>query len=114
MESVLIGLADKVSLLHTAVLAIDMQNAFCAEGDTSTKGVDKSAILAMIPGLRNFLSRARERGVPILFVRSVMEEKDFSPRYQGIVPAQLREGSAVLSERSMGNGVYPGNPAGSR
>ena len=79
MEPVMTDLAERAAIPHTAVVIIDMQNAFCAEGDTSTSGVNKSAIRSMVPRLQDFVNHAREMKVPLIFVRSVMDEKDFSP-----------------------------------
>ena len=53
MEPVMTDLAERAAIPHTAVVIIDMQNAFCAEGDTSTSGVNKSAIRSMVPRLQD-------------------------------------------------------------
>jgi len=79
MDSVLTDLAQKVSIPHTAVLVIDMQHVFCSQGDTSTRGADKTAIRAMIPRLQQFLSRVRGKNISLIFVGAVMDEGNFSP-----------------------------------
>jgi ureidoacrylate peracid hydrolase len=79
MEPVLTDLADKVNISHTAVLFVDMQNVYCAEGYPEGVQIDKTAIRSMIPRLKKFLTEARKRKVTIVFVGTVMNENDFSP-----------------------------------
>ena len=78
MESILTDLAQKVAIPHTAVLIIDMQNAFCAEG-YPTPDTDKKMIRNMIPRLQNCLTQARKKNVNIIFIKTVMDEDDFTP-----------------------------------
>lgn len=78
MESVLTDLAQRVAIPHTAVLVIDMQNVFCAEGYPPDREVDKTMIRAMIPRLEQFLTKVRRKNVTIVFIRTVMNEGDFS------------------------------------
>lgn len=78
MESVLTDLAQRVAIPHTAVLVIDMQNVFCAEGYPLGREVDKTMIRAIIPRLQQFLTQVRIKNVPIVFIRTVMDEEDFS------------------------------------
>ena len=78
MESVLTNLAQKVAIPHSAILVIDMQNVFCAEGYPPDRKVDKTMIRAMIPRLQQFLTQARRKNIPIIFIRTVMDEEDFS------------------------------------
>ena len=78
MESVFTDLAQKVAIPHTAVMVIDMQNAFCSDKATAVSGRNNSAIRAMIPRLQNFLAQVRQKNITIVFVRAVMEEGDFS------------------------------------
>ena len=78
MESVLTDLAQRVAIPHTAVLVIDMQNAFCAEGYPPDIEVDKTMIRAMIPRLQQFLTQVRRKNVTIVFVRAVRDEGDYS------------------------------------
>jgi len=78
MEPVLTDLADKVHISHTAVLVIDMQNVYCAEGYPEGVQVDKTAIRSMIPRLKKFLAETRKKKATIVFVGTVMNEDDFS------------------------------------
>ena len=79
MESILIDLPQKIQLSHTAVLVIDMQNVYCAEGYPEGSGIEKTAIRSMIPRLQQFLTQVRKKQLPIVFVGTVMNEEDFSP-----------------------------------
>ena len=78
MGSVLTDLAQRVAIPHTAVLVIDMQHVCCAEGYPPDREVDKTMIRAMIPRLQQFLTQARRKNVTIVFIRTVMNEGDFS------------------------------------
>ena len=78
MGTVLTDLAQRVAKPHTAVVVIDMQNVFCAEGYPPDAEIDKTMIRAMIPRLQQFLIEVRRRKVPIIFIRTVMTEGDFS------------------------------------
>jgi len=78
MKLIFTELAQKIKLSHTAVLVIDMQNVYCAEGYPEGSGIEKEAIRAMIPRLQQFLMQLRKRNATILFVGTVMDEGDFS------------------------------------
>jgi len=78
MESVLIDLAQKITVSHTAALVTDMQNVYCAEGYPEGSGIDKTAIRSMIPRLQQFLTQLRKKNLTIVFVGTVMNEGDFS------------------------------------
>jgi len=79
MESILTDLAQKIKISHTAVLVIDMQNVYCAEGYPEGSGIDKTAIRSMIPRLQQFLIQLRKKNVTIVFVGTVMNVGNFSP-----------------------------------
>jgi ureidoacrylate peracid hydrolase len=66
------SLEAKAQPQHTALLVIDMQNDFCAEGGLVSKdGRDISSAQEMALRLPNFIAAARRAGVLIVFVRSV-------------------------------------------
>ena len=80
MDSVFTDLTQKVSIAHTAVVVIDMQNDFCAEGGLlSRRGIDTTATSSMIPRLQQFLKMAREKQVKTIFIQMVTSEDDLSP-----------------------------------
>ena len=68
-------LEDKVAISHTAILVIDMQNSYFAQG--STVG-DATAKRSLIPRLQQFINRARAKRVNIVFVRMVKTDDDIS------------------------------------
>ena len=60
-------LEEKVDPSCAAVMVIDMQNDFCAEGGfLDHLGVDLGPIQAIVPTIRRLLDSAREHGVPVL------------------------------------------------
>jgi ureidoacrylate peracid hydrolase len=65
-------LEEKVAPAHTAILVIDMQNDFCSpNGHIAKSGRDISAshrVAARLPGM---LTRAREAGALVIFVRNI-------------------------------------------
>jgi ureidoacrylate peracid hydrolase len=65
-------LADKVRPEHCAVLIVDVQNDFCAEGGAMHReGRDVSLVQAMVPRLAGFVDAARAAGVTCVWIRNV-------------------------------------------
>lgn len=65
-------LADKVRPEHCAVLIVDVQNDFCAEGGAMHReGRDVSLAQAMVPRLAGFVEAARAAGVACVWIRNV-------------------------------------------
>lgn len=65
-------LADKVRPEHCAVLIVDVQNDFCAEGGAMHReGRDLSLVRAMVPRLAGFVDAARAARVPCIWIRNV-------------------------------------------
>ncbi len=72
LARMLTTLERKVDPAHTALLVMDVQNDFCAEGGAFDKdGRDVNLLQAMVPNLINFIKRARQAGLPIIFSRSI-------------------------------------------
>jgi ureidoacrylate peracid hydrolase len=60
----------EVDLAKTAVLVVDMQNDFGAEGGIFERsGIDISPIQRAVAPIQNVLAAAREAGVPIIFLK---------------------------------------------
>lgn len=65
-------LADKTRPVHAAVLIVDVQNDFCAEGGAMHReGRDVAPVQTMVPRLARFLGAARAAGVPLVWIRNV-------------------------------------------
>jgi ureidoacrylate peracid hydrolase len=65
-------LSEKVSPQHAAVLLVDVQNDFCAEGGAMHReGRDLSLVRDMIPRLERLLERARAAGVKCVWIKNV-------------------------------------------
>jgi ureidoacrylate peracid hydrolase len=68
----LIGLDRKVDPRHTALIVVDVQNDFCAEGGMMhAEGLDLGTVQAMAGRLPGLIASAREAGALVVFVRNV-------------------------------------------
>ncbi len=57
---------------HCALLIVDVQNDFCAEGGAMHReGRDLTLVKAMVPRLAAFVDAARAAGVPLIWIRNV-------------------------------------------
>ena len=66
------GLEQKACPGHTALLVIDMQNDFCAEGGMMhNEGLDLSRVQEMAERLPILIESARENSVLVVFVRNI-------------------------------------------
>ena len=65
-------LAEKVRPEHCALLLVDVQNDFCAEGGAMHReGRDLSLVQEMIPRLERFLAAARAANVKCVWIKNV-------------------------------------------
>lgn len=63
-------LEEKISPSHAALLVIDVQNDFFADGGVFHRiGRDVSVVRAMIPPLRRTIAAARQAGATVVFIR---------------------------------------------
>ncbi|MEY2535111.1 MAG: ureidoacrylate peracid hydrolase, partial [bacterium] len=68
----LVGLERKVDPRHTALVVVDVQNDFCAEGGMMhNEGLDLTAVQAMAGRLPRLIAGARAAGALVVFVRNV-------------------------------------------
>ena len=75
-DEVLTTLAEKVDLKHAALIVVDVQNDFCADGGFFHRtGRDMSMIQPMVPRLVQFLERTREVGLRTVFIQSTYDER---------------------------------------
>ena len=65
-------LSDKVDPRHAALLLVDVQNDFCAEGGAMHReGRDVAPVQDMVPRLERLLEAAREANVACVWIRNV-------------------------------------------
>lgn len=65
-------LAKKVDPRHAALLVIDVQNDFLAEGGAKDReGKDLAMAQAIIPRLERLIDEAREAGALVIFIRNI-------------------------------------------
>jgi len=85
-------LAQKVSPAHAALLVIDVQNDFVANGGFFDRiGADVKAIQRVIAPLAQFVERAREAGVLVVFIQAI-----YDPQY---LSAPMRERDLRVGRR---------------
>jgi ureidoacrylate peracid hydrolase len=94
-------LSEKVDPRHAAVLLVDVQNDFCAEGGAlHREGMDLALVQAMIPRLERFLDEARAAGTRCIWIRNV---------YNTAVNWYLSDVWLEQAERTR-NGLYVRHP----
>ena len=82
-------LEEKIDPKHTAVIVIDMQNAFLHEESRSDEEYkqmadkrggryDFTALQAIVPTLSDLLRDARSAGVPVIFVKMILNDQVMS------------------------------------
>ena len=72
MGRMLTSLEAKVRPSHAALIVVDMQNDFLAEGGMMDKlGLDISPMQSMVPKLVNFIEKAREVALPIIYIQAI-------------------------------------------
>ncbi len=92
-------LAKKVDPKNAALLVVDVQNDFAAEGGMMDReGNDLTMSQSMVPYLEKFIDAAREAEVPVIFIRNVYNTD--SNWYLSDVwleqAARVRQGSYVI------------------
>ncbi|MGH8237262.1 MAG: cysteine hydrolase family protein [Steroidobacteraceae bacterium] len=62
---------DRLTNARPALLVVDMQNDFCADGGyVSRQGRDLSACRAIVPRIASLIASARECSVPVIWVKA--------------------------------------------
>jgi ureidoacrylate peracid hydrolase len=91
-DELLSTLAQKVSPAHAALLVIDVQNDFVANGGFFDRiGADVKTIQRIIPPLARFVDCAREAGVLVVFIQAI-----YDPQY---LSAPMRERDLRVGRR---------------
>ena len=88
------GLADALEPETTALVVVDVQNAFAAPGSPLTDaGADVSACVERVPNVRELLTLAREAGLTVAFTRSLRraDERDAPQNVYDVVPGIFRD-----------------------
>jgi ureidoacrylate peracid hydrolase len=71
LDRMLATLERKVEPSHAALIIVDIQNDFCADGGAFHKeGFDLSMIQATVPKVVDFVQEARKAGLTIIYIQS--------------------------------------------
>jgi ureidoacrylate peracid hydrolase len=70
-------LEDQVAVQHAALVVVDMQNDFCAEGGYLQKkrGYDVSSAPTIAENIAKVVSAARQAGLPVVWIKSIYDFK---------------------------------------
>jgi ureidoacrylate peracid hydrolase len=83
-EDLLVTLDQKAAPGHAALVVVDVQNDFVADGGYFSRlGIDVKPIQRSVPPLQRLIERAREAGVLVIFIQAI-----YDPQY---VSAPMRE-----------------------
>lgn len=78
-EELLLTLEQKADPAHAALLVVDVQNDFCAEGGFFHRaGYDLTTIQRAVPPLARLLEHARRSGVFVAFVQAIYDPEVLS------------------------------------
>ncbi len=93
----------------TAVLVIDMQNAYCSPVGSSAKlGYDISPIIKMSQSLKIFLEGARDKKMLIIFTRMIEDKRFMSENAR--IKIEAKNYPALSSPRSKNMNYYAVSP----
>ena len=71
-QRALTTLEEKVKPSHTALIVVDVQNDFCAEGGMMHReGMDLGMAQKMVPRLVKLIEKARKLGVTIIYIQNI-------------------------------------------
>ena len=91
-------LAELVDLDTTALIVVDVQNAFAApDSPLDEAGLDVSAAVEAVPQVRELLSAAREAGLTVAFTRSLRraDGSDAPENVYDVLPMTARSGDPI-------------------
>jgi ureidoacrylate peracid hydrolase len=105
-KQLLDSVAKRLEPAHAAVMVIDMQNDFCAEGGYVERvvGKDTSACRAVVPAIMDLVEAARDRGVPVLWIKANYDP-DRLPEAM-LVKQQEKSAEICCGTGSWGNDFY--------
>lgn len=100
--SLLETLEDRAAAASAAILVVDMQNDFCAEGGYISKlGRDTSACRRIVPALSGLVAAARGAGMPVIWLQARYDAGDV-PEPMRLRQAQMGGGMTCCAEGSWG------------
>jgi ureidoacrylate peracid hydrolase len=78
-DGLLSTLDKKAAPENAALIVVDVQNDFCANGGFFHKiGADMAAIQRKVPNLIRLIDKARAAGVLVVFIQAIYDPKDLS------------------------------------
>ena len=77
MRQILKTVEEQLNPAHTALVVVDMQNDFCAEGGYlhKTRGADMSGNKAIADNIMTLVRAARGVDMPVVWIRAVYDHK---------------------------------------
>jgi ureidoacrylate peracid hydrolase len=108
IDGILATVEEQCRPQHTALLVIDMQNDFCAEGGFLQKerGYDVGFAATVADNIRAVVDAARDAAMPVVWVRSVYDYK-----YLADPHIVKRRGEGCCMEGSWGADFFALTPA---
>lgn len=115
MRTILTDLDDQLDPAHTALLVVDMQNDFCAEGGylNRTRGLDMSASKPIADNINKLVDLARDTGMTVVWIVAIYDHKYLSDSHVAKVLPGLKEGAnepVLCSEGTWGADFYEMEP----
>ena len=115
MRTILTELDDQLDPRHTALLVVDMQNDFCAEGGYlhRTRGSDMSASKPIADNINRLVDLARETGMTIVWIVAIYAHKYLSDSHVAKVLPNLKKGDnglVLCAEGTWGADFYEMEP----
>ncbi len=110
-QDLLTDLSEVIEPAHTALLAIDVQNDFCAPGGHTEArlGRDVAACQAVVEPIEGLAAAARRAGVPVVWIKADYDRAYLSPPIHARQVARGMEKAYCVSG-TWGAGFYRVNP----
>ena len=110
-KDLLTDFSDVVAPAHTALLAIDVQNDFCAPGGHTEArlGRDVADCQAVVEPIEQLAAAARRAGVPVVWIKADYDRAYLSPPIHARQVARGIENAYCVSG-TWGAGFYRVNP----
>jgi len=111
MRRILCELEEQLKPEHTALLVVDMQNDFCAEGGYlhRTRGLDMSPNKTIADNINRLADAAREAGVTVVWIAAIYDHKYLSDAHVAKVRNKSNEG-VLCAEGTWGVEFYEVEP----